>query len=127
MFDLGNSTVIRPDDGDDVEPARLFEQRVSLEEVERGEGEPALLLLGDGLGRFAPAAGLDLDEDEYVALAGDQVDLPSADPIAPDDDPQARAAEELRGGPLASVPEPPAPEGAEERRSGRASRGTIGR
>jgi hypothetical protein len=127
VLDRGKPAVIGPDDRDDVEPARMFEQGMALEEVERGEGEPSLLLLGDGLGRFTSAAGLDLDEDESVAVAGDQVDFSSAGPVAPDDDPKAVAAEELGGGPLAPVPEPPAPEGSEERCSGRTGGPAIGR
>ena len=42
---------------------------VGLREFEGGEGNPALLGRGDRLGRVACAAGLDLDEDERVAVA----------------------------------------------------------
>ena len=108
-----------PDDRHDVEPAGLLEHPVAAEEMERGEGQAALLLEGDGLGRDASASGLDLDEDERVAVARDQIDLPLWRPVTPEDDPHPGLPEMSRGGALAPVAEPAVPEGPQARRPGR--------
>ena len=75
-MDSGRALAFGPDDRDDVEPASLLEPgRVRLKKVEGGQGQPTLLLGGDRLGGRPLPAGFDLDEDQDVAVPGDQVDL----------------------------------------------------
>ena len=64
VLDSWRRRIVGPDDGHDVEAAALLQQTVPFEIVERGEGQPALLLGGHGLGRIAVTTCLDLDEDE---------------------------------------------------------------
>ena len=58
---------------------RASSSPVLAEEMQRGEGHPALLLRRDGLGGHALAPRLDLDEDQGLAVPRDQVDL--AEPV----------------------------------------------
>src|SRR5690348_17097282 len=93
VFDDGLAAVVGPDDRDDVEAGAPIEEVVFLEELEGGEGEPALLLGSDGLGGGPRAAGLDLDEDDRVAVARDQVDLAERGPVPAHEDAEAPPAQ----------------------------------
>src|SRR5262249_41271491 len=110
VLDLRRAAVVGPEDGHDVEAAALLEEVVLAEEVQRGECDSALLLPGDRLGRHAPAPRLDLDEDQGLTVARDQVDLAGPRAIAPQQDPQALAAKEPSGQPLATLAQEPIPE-----------------
>jgi hypothetical protein len=99
----------REDHLDDVEAAG---GRIPSEsgQVEVGEVENLPpLCRGDRLGRGGEgvvAAALHLDEDEDVALPGQEIDLPATDAQIAREDPQAVALEVARGGPLAPASEP---------------------
>src|SRR5262249_45229450 len=110
VLDLRLVALIRPEDRDDVEPAADLEETVLAEEIERGERDPALLLRGDRLPGHSPASRLDLDEDEGVAIARDQVNLAEPRAVAPDDHSHPLAAEVASGRPLAAVAQPAIPE-----------------
>ncbi len=106
----GSLTVIRPDDRHDVEPAALLEHPVHPEEVRRGERQPSLLLGRHGLRRYALATRLDLDEDQDLALARDQVDLAEPVAMAASQDAQALPAQVTGGRALTPVAQQPIPE-----------------
>lgn len=115
VFDLGLATIVGPDDRHDVEPATDFQQSVFAKEVERGEGDPALFLEGNGLGWYALTSHLDLDEDQRVAVPRDQVDLTRPRAIAAQQYAQALTAKEPGGCPFAAVAQEPIPEGSHDR------------
>ena len=112
MLDGRGATPIRPDDRHDVEPAPLLEQAMLLEEPQRGKRQPALFLGSDGLGGLALTPRLDLDEDQDVAVPGDQVDLAARRPVASEQDPEALSAQVAGGRALAAIAQEPVPEGA---------------
>jgi hypothetical protein len=126
VLDRRRMSSFRPDDGDDVEPGSLFEEAVALEKMESGEGQSALLLEGDGLGWDPLTARFDLDKDQNVALAGDQVDLPFVRPVAPGQDAEADLSKEASGLAFASIAEPAVPEGSDDRVHGEAALLTWG-
>src|SRR5262245_49389610 len=71
VFDGWFRLVRRPGDGDDVEPGRVIEQSVLLEEAKREVREPPLFLGTDRLGRMPRRVAeprLHLDEDDLAAI-----------------------------------------------------------
>src|SRR4051794_40236268 len=115
MFDDGGVVLVGPDDRHDVEATWLFEEAVMLEELEGGEGESPLFLGGDGLGGDALPARLDLDEDQGIAVAGDQVDLAARRAIAAQDDPHPLTAQGAGRLTLAAIAEQAAQECTHDR------------
>ena len=87
-------------DGDHVEPACDVSQPLPLEIVLGQLTQPALLALPDGrLGRVPVALpeGLDLDEDEGLAVARHEIDLAEAGADVPVEDGEAALLEEPCG------------------------------
>lgn len=89
------------EDLDDVETK--VDRGVSQEPevAERGLGEAALLLAAHGLSwttEVLAAAGLDLDKDQHLTMAADQVDLPPVRGKLSRQDPVTAGAEEGGGG-----------------------------
>ena len=93
VFDLGRVVIFRPDDGHDVEPASLLEQAVFFQEMEGCKGQPTLFFRGDGFSGHSLSAGLDLNEDDDVAVQCNQIDLAVIGPVAAVQDPQTLASE----------------------------------
>jgi len=127
VLDHGCPAIVGPDDGHDIEPRRPVQEPVPPEEVEGGQGEPALFFRRDRLGRVAPPSCLDLDEDDGVPVAGDQVDLALRGPVVTDDRPDPRAPKVARRRPLAAVAEPSAQEGSQGFRPGGTGGALTGR
>src|SRR5262249_28935070 len=100
VLDLGVAALVGPHDRDEVDPAADVEQPMLVEEMQRGQRDPALLLPVDGLGGHAASPRLDLDEDQSLAVARDQVDLAGPHAIAPRQDAKPTTAEIAGGGPL---------------------------
>ena len=119
VFDLGRVVIFWPDDGHDVEPASLLEQAVFFQEMEGCKGQPALFFRGDGFCGHSLSAGLDLNEDDNVAVECDQIDLALIGPVAAMQDPQTLAAEVASGFLLAAVTEQAVPERLNDRISHR--------
>ncbi len=88
MFDVGFSPVVQ-DDGDHVESAGqilgVLREQVGL----RNAGELPLFALVDGdfgVGIVVGGAGFDFDEDQRIAVDGDEVDLTGGAGEIPGDD-----------------------------------------
>ena len=111
----GRVVIFWPDDGHDVEPASLFEQAVFFQEMEGCKGQPTLFFRGDGFSGHSLSAGLDLNEDDDVAVQCDQIDLAVIGPVAAVQDPQTLAPEVTSGLLLAAVTEQAVPERLDDR------------
>jgi len=105
---------VGPEDGHDIETTALFEQVITLEEVESGQCEPPLLLGVDRLGGLSMATGLHLDEDESVALSRDQVNLPKRSPVPAHQEPEPLTAQAVRSLALAAIAEQTSQQGAKD-------------
>ena len=95
-------------DRDDIEAAGHFPEALPLEIVLGQLTQPALLALPDGRLRRVPVAlpeGLDLDEDEGLAVARHEIDLAEAGADVPVEDGEAALLEEPRGLLLAPFPD----------------------
>jgi hypothetical protein len=94
-------------DGDDVEPGGLRVEPFAFA-VGAGGGEELRHLGGiDGFGGEAgrAAAGADFDENEGLAVAGEEVDFAAADAEVAAEDGHAGGFETVSGDPLAEVAE----------------------
>ena len=80
---------------------------VTLQKMKRGAGEVALFFEGDGFGGTSRPPSFDFDEDDPLAVEGDQVDLPSTDAVTLGQDSITLTLQEPSGGPLASIAEKP--------------------
>src|SRR5439155_19264228 len=99
-------------DAHHVEPCVAVVPAARREEVAGDAHHLRLLAADDGFERRAgggPAPGPHLDEDEHVAVEGDQVDLAGAAAIVPVHDRVAAGAQELLGHRLPAPPELPPP------------------
>jgi len=105
VFDIRKALSVGPDEGHDVETAALLEEIVFFKETERGKGQSALFFRGHGLSRLSLPACFHLDEDESVAVAGDEVDFSPGGPVAAYQDPKALASEVASGFALAFTSE----------------------
>jgi hypothetical protein len=115
VFDRWRSLTVGPDDGDDIEPASLLQEPMSFEKMERGQGQSALLFRGDGFARVAFPTRFDLDEDQHIAISGDQVNFPFVRPVASGEDAKSGSTKETGGLAFSSVAEPTVPEGSDNR------------
>src|SRR6476620_5358235 len=98
MLDFRGKPVVGPDDRHDVESAPLFEQVVMPQKLERGHAETPLLLRGDCLGGNASASRLDLNEDQRVGLARNQINFTPSRAISAIQDAYTVAAQITSGG-----------------------------
>ena len=83
---------------DDIEAAGAFQPPVALEIKQGHPGESLLLFTIDRLGRPAEgqsATSLDLDENQDVAILGNQIDFAEASAEAPLENPHSRATEQV--------------------------------
>ncbi len=116
VLDGRGFAIIGPNDRDDVEPGPLrVEQPMLREELQRRQGQPTLLLQSDRLGRLPLPARLDLDEDEDVSIARDQINFPEGCAITFRQDPKSLPAQETRGVLFSPVAQQPAQGGAHDR------------
>ena len=76
---------------------------MAFEEVDGGQREFTLLTQSDRFGWMSKTTGLDLDEDDLIAIPTNQIDLPLRSPISSDQDFHAFFAEKLRGDAFASI------------------------
>ena len=101
--------VLGPDHFDYVEPGRILQKTVRLEEGRRRTGHSLPAVMIDGQCRTRAGlvtAGLHFDEDDRLAVDGDHVDLAVAQPAARGDDAVLAPAPEIAGGaPLALLAE----------------------
>jgi hypothetical protein len=116
VFDHRLASIVGPDDRYDVEPALLLKQVMALEKFERGYRNPSLLLCGHGFRRLTPAPRLDLDENQDVAIANNEVDLALMRPISAQDYAHAGLPQKARRRALAAIAEQAIPERAYTRR-----------
>jgi hypothetical protein len=110
VFDVlngGRAAIVGPHDGHDIEPAGLVEQFVALEEVERGQREPALFLDRDRLRGRSLASSLHLDDDHCRAIARHQIDFAVRSAIPAHQDAHPFAPQVASRRPLSSVAEKP--------------------
>jgi len=105
VLDLGLSA-LGDADLDHIEPARPVLRRLLHQEVLRGPLDPPPLRGRDRRVRLAAVglrACLDLDEDDGVALGGDQIDLPRNATVVSNDDTVFPPSKMAGGGTLSAV------------------------
>ena len=85
---LDDRTAVLDLNGHDVEAAPAPGEPVTREIVERKPGQPMTLGTSDGVGRPPeppPHTRLDLDEDDGGAVAGDDIQFTTSQPVAAGD------------------------------------------
>ena len=100
VLHVRSAAMLGPDDGDHVEAGARFQQAVLFEV---GQSYAGQLPLFGGIDRFggvsggAVLAGLDFNEHQAIAVAGDDVDLSEPVGILPGDDRVAQPLEKTGG------------------------------
>lgn len=106
VFDLWNSLLRFPSDGDDIKSGSVVMESALVNEGLGGSGKAALFFRGDGFGgssREFITSGFYFYENQPIPVDGDQVDLAKGVAELPGDDGETKPPEVARCGAFSGV------------------------